>query len=191
MLEKFYPDIYLNSVYDITTEFLNEKGLKGIIFDIDNTLVPMHQPRADDKTIHWLNYLISEGIKVIIVSNARLNRVKEFCRGLDVPYIYKASKPFSGAFIKASSQMRLRGNEIAMVGDQIFTDIIGGNRLDMFTILVKPINPKELITIRLKRVLEKVVINDFKTIKQNKLKLRKKWKIKTEQKLLKKRKIDR
>lgn len=186
MIEKFYPDLYMDSVYKITASFLKDKGLKGIILDIDNTLVPMYQPHASEETIHWINNLIHEGIKVCILSNARLERVRRFCIDMEIPYFYKASKPKSSSFIKASTQMGLKGKEIAMVGDQIFTDIIGGNRLNMYTILVKPINPKELVTIRFKRLIEKIVLKDLKRKNDKKIRKRNVWKDKTSQKIYKK-----
>ena len=162
MFERLYPNLYLDSAYDIDIEFLKNKGIKGLILDIDNTLVPMFQKESDERTAKWLKRLNDLQIKTCIVSNAKLKRVEKFCEGLDIPYVYKASKPLSRGFLVAMGKMGISKDSIAVVGDQIFTDILGGNRLDMFTILVKPINPNELITIRLKRILEKLILLNYK-----------------------------
>lgn len=149
------PDAYLKSIYSLTAEGLKKHGIKGIIFDIDNTLVPTYTKEADIKVATFLEDLKRNGIKIAIVSNARQERVEKFCRHLDVDYFYKALKPFRKGYVKAVETMGLRPSEAAIAGDQFFTDILGGNLLGMKTILIKPIDSREPFPVKLKRILEK------------------------------------
>lgn len=150
-----YPDAYLGSIYGLTPEGLKKKGIRGLILDIDNTLVPTFTKDADTRVRNFIDNMKKNGIKVAIVSNARQERVEQFCRNLDVDYFYKALKPFRKGYLQAMKTMGLKPSEVAIAGDQLFTDILGGNLLGMRTILVKPIDSNEPVTIRIKRLLEK------------------------------------
>lgn len=157
MLERFYPREYLDSTYTIDFEEYYKNGYRSIIFDIDNTLVP-HGAPADDRAIALFKRLHSIGYKTMMISNNKEPRVKMFCDAVESPYIYKARKPKPDNYIKAMDLMGTDTNNTLFVGDQIFTDVWGANKAGIYSILVKPIHPKEEIQIVLKRYLEKIVL---------------------------------
>ena len=163
----FYPDFYCNNVRDVKLEFLKEKNIKGIILDVDNTLVDYYK-KFEDGTIEWVNSLKNAGIKFCIVSNSnKAEKVKYVATTLDIPYFYFAKKPFKFGFIKAKKVMGLESENIAAIGDQIMTDVIGSNRCKMFSILVKPIMEKDIFITKVKRPLENWIIKGYLK-KQNK-----------------------
>jgi len=155
MKKLFKADAYVSSIFDITPEGLKKRGIYGLILDIDNTLVATHIKDPDAKIIKYIKSLNDNGIKTVIVSNASKKRVELFCEPLNIQYIYKARKPLGGGFLKAIEKMGLPKEKVAIVGDQLFTDVLGGNLTGIRTILLKPIDLNEPIPIRLKRVLEK------------------------------------
>ena len=138
-------------------ELLRTNNIKGLILDVDNTLVAQYIKVPDDKLIQWINLLRDNKIKLCIVSNGSPKRVLKFNEKLGLDVISKARKPSSKGFLKAIGIMGLQQHEVAVVGDQLFTDVWGGNRLSMFTILVRPIDKKEEFFVRIKRYLEKLV----------------------------------
>lgn len=158
MLEKFYPSVILGKVQDISLEKLKKNNIKGLILDIDNTLVPQHMKEADENAVRWIERMKENGIKLCIVSNAAKKRVIKFNEKLSLHAIHNASKPGTKSFLKASELMVLDSKNIAVVGDQIFTDIFGGNRAGMFTVLVTPINKREAPWVMLKRLPEKLIL---------------------------------
>ena len=157
MLEMFYPDEYLDSTYSIDFERLYQKGYRGILFDVDNTLVP-HGAPEDERVIKLFKHLKEIGFKTCLISNNKEYRVKPFADKLGTKYIYDAHKPSKKSYTKAFDVLGTDKDETMFVGDQIFTDVFGANRVNMYTILVKPIHPKEEIQIVLKRYLEKIVL---------------------------------
>ncbi|PYG87037.1 hypothetical protein LY28_02420 [Ruminiclostridium sufflavum DSM 19573] len=176
MIEKYYPDLYFDSIRHIDIKMLKQKGIKGLILDIDNTLVPMHSKDADDNAVSWIEELKIEGFKVCILSNASEKRVVRFNKAIAVTAIHRAYKPSGRAFLNAAGIMGLEPENIAVVGDQLFTDIIGGNKVNMLTILVKPIDRKEILFVRLKRIPEKLVLNSFIKNIEDKINKRLEWK---------------
>lgn len=164
MKTRLKPDLYISTVHDLDTGILKNKGISGIIIDIDNTLVSWDTKEPDEKAINLICRLTSEGFKVCILSNNTRKRVEDFNKCLNLPAIHKAVKPRKGAFVKA---MRLLGTGIhctAVIGDQLFTDVYGGNRLGLFTVLVSPISEKEFIWTRLVRKIEKSVLKKHELI---------------------------
>ncbi len=157
MLERFYPDEYVDSAYGIDYEKLYRDGWRGIIFDIDNTLVP-HGAPADRRSIALIKRLQKTGFRVMMLSNNKEPRVKPFCDTVGTPYLYKANKPFPGSYRKAMERMGTTEKTTLFIGDQLFTDIWGAKRTGIRTFLVRPIHPKEEIQIVLKRFLEKIVL---------------------------------
>lgn len=157
MLQRFYPDEYLDSTYVIDFDKLYEEGYRGIIFDIDNTLVP-HGAPADERAKKLFTHLKELGYHCMLLSNNKEPRVKMFNDAVNVSYIYKAGKPSTKNYLKAMEEMETTTENTLFVGDQIFTDVYGANRAGIHTILVKPIHPKEEIQIVLKRYLEKIVL---------------------------------
>lgn len=161
MLECLYPKVYLDSTYDIDFEQYYQDGYRAIIFDIDNTLVP-HGAPADQRAIALFKRLHALGYQTMLLSNNKEPRVKMFCDAVDAEYIYKAGKPNPANYREAMKRMHTDEKNTLFVGDQIFTDVWGANKAGIYSILVKPIHPKEEIQIVLKRYLEKVVLFCYK-----------------------------
>lgn len=161
MLECFYPKVYLDSTYEINFEQYYKDGYRAIIFDIDNTLVP-HGAPADERAIALFKRLHQLGYQTLMLSNNKEPRVKMFCDAVDAEYIYKAGKPDPAKYLEAMKRMESDVGNTLFVGDQIFTDVWGANRAGIYSILVKPIHPKEEIQIVLKRYLEKIVLFWYK-----------------------------
>ena len=157
MLKRFYPGEYVDSTYGIDFDGLYAEGYRGIIFDIDNTLVP-HGAPADDRACALFTHLKELGYQCTLLSNNKEPRVKSFNDVVQVSYIHRAGKPNPANYRRAMEQMGTTETNTLFVGDQIFTDVYGANRAGIRTILVKPIHPKEEIQIVLKRYLEKIVL---------------------------------
>lgn len=157
MLKRFYPNGYADSSYAINYEELYKRGYRGILFDIDNTLVS-HGAKADERAKELINKLKKIGFKVCLISNNKEERVRTFNDDVLVEYIYDAHKPSTKGYQKAMETIGTHKENTIFIGDQIFTDVFGANRAGLKTILVKPIHPKEEIQIVLKRYLEKIVL---------------------------------
>lgn len=159
---KIYPKVILNSVAEITVEFLQKNDIKALILDVDNTLINIERviPEATKK---WVKCMKENNIKLYILSNTNnKQKVGDVSNALDIPYRNLAKKPSKKGFIKVQEILQEKSENIGVVGDQIFTDVIGGNRANMFTILVEPIQKKEYWYTRWKRPIENVVKNNFK-----------------------------
>ncbi|HEY9061246.1 MAG TPA: YqeG family HAD IIIA-type phosphatase [Pseudobacteroides sp.] len=167
MLEKFFPDVIVDRVQDIDLEDLKKRGIKGIALDIDNTLVAMFTKNASVEIKKWIQEVKDKGFFPCIVSNASRERVSVFISGLDIPAIHRAYKPSPRSFMRAATLLGIESNKIAAVGDQIFTDIYGGNRINMYTILVKPIDKREILFVRLKRHVERFVLSRHSKLVSN------------------------
>ena len=157
MFERFFPDAYMDSTYVIDFEKLYKEGIRGVIFDIDNTLVP-HGAPADERAIRLFARLRSIGLDYCLISNNQLPRVKPFADAVQEKFVEDAHKPSRKNYLKAMKLMHVDLDSCIFVGDQIFTDVYGAKRCGMRTILVKPLHPKEEIQIVLKRYLEKIVL---------------------------------
>ncbi len=161
MFERFFPDEYVVSTYVIPFERLYEEGYRGVIFDIDNTLVP-HGAPADDRAKKLFRRLKEIGFSSCLISNNQEERVKMFSQEIRTNYIYNAHKPSTKNYEKAMKIMGTDKTNTFFVGDQLFTDVWGAKRTGIHNILVRPINPKEEIQIVLKRYLEKIVLHFYK-----------------------------
>lgn len=170
-MEIFFPKTIIEKVQDIDLDKLKHKGIKGLILDIDNTLVPPFMKEADKNALNWIDKVKDNGFKLCIVSNATKRRVNRFNENIGLEAIYRASKPVGRAFRKALKLLNLKACEAAVVGDQIFTDIYGGNRLGIYTILVRSINKKESIFVKLKRYPEKYILRKYSEKKNRKQKM--------------------
>ena len=152
-----YPDEYLPSAYQIDYDALFQKGFRGLIFDIDNTLVPHGEP-ADDRAVALFAHLRELGFDSVLLSNNKEPRVKMFSDRAGTRYIFKAGKPKPGNYRRAMEMMHTDCSNTVFIGDQIFTDITGANLTGIYSILVEPIHPKEEIQIVIKRYFEKIVL---------------------------------
>ena len=157
MLQTFYPSTECNSTYDIDFQRMYDLGYRGIIFDIDNTLVP-HGAPADEKAIALFEKLREIGFQTLLLSNNKEPRVKSFCEQVGSDYIFKAGKPKKTGYKKAMERMGTTKETTFFVGDQLFTDVWGAKRTGLYSVLVKPIHPKEEIQIVLKRYLERIAL---------------------------------
>lgn len=159
-LHMFYPDEYLDSTYEIDFDLLYKKGYHGVIFDIDNTLVP-HGAPADARAEALFSHLKSIGFSCCLLSNNQRPRVELFNKNIGVNFIEDAHKPSVKSYQKAIKMMGTDTENTLFVGDQLFTDVFGARRTGIHSILVKPIHPKEEIQIVLKRYLEKIVLHFY------------------------------
>ena len=157
MLKKFYPSVYYKSTYDVDFQEYYDMGFRGIIFDVDNTLVP-HGADADQRAKDLFAKLRSIGFDTCLTSNNKKERVERFNKEIHSHYIFKANKPAKAGYQLAMKKMGTNKKNTMFVGDQLFTDVYGANRVGIFSILVGSLHPKEEIQIVLKRYLEKVVL---------------------------------
>lgn len=156
-----YPKEYLNSVKDISIDFLEKNKIKGIILDVDNTLITLDK-NMPEGIIEWVENIKKAGIKLCIVSNSNhKEKVEGVAKKIDVPFIFFAKKPLKTGFLKAQKILDLKVENIAAVGDQIFTDVIGANRCKMFSILVKPIEEKDYLITKIKRPIENILVSRY------------------------------
>lgn len=154
---QFYPDEYLDSTYVIDFDELYKTGYRGVIFDIDNTLVP-HGAPADERAKKLFAHLKELGFFCCLLSNNQRPRVEMFNEEIGVHFIENAHKPSTKNYLRAMELMHTDKKNTLFVGDQLFTDVYGARRTGLYSILVKPIHPKEEIQIVLKRYLEKIVL---------------------------------
>ena len=159
LYKRFMPKEFVNSVYDVTPEKLHALGIKGIITDLDNTLVEWDRADATPELMAWLKLIQDSGIQVIIVSNNKEARVKHFADPLGIQYIFQARKPLRKAFKKGLDLLNLPPQKVLMLGDQMMTDMLGGNALHLHTILVKPVAQSDGFVTKLNRRLERRVFN--------------------------------
>ncbi len=166
MFRKFYPAEMAESSYDIDYEALYQKGYRGLIYDIDNTLVE-HGADANEQVIELFRRLNGMGFRICLLSNNKEPRVRRFYRGVTVKgvklhYIFNAHKPATKNYRKAMLLLRTTKKNTLFIGDQIFTDVYGANRAGIRSFLVKPIHKSEEVQIVLKRKLERVVLHFYR-----------------------------
>ncbi|KIL53400.1 hypothetical protein KP77_03760 [Jeotgalibacillus alimentarius] len=162
MIKLFLPNEYVDSVFEITPAKLKEQGIKAIITDLDNTLVEWDRKNATPKLIAWLEEMQKEGILVTIVSNNNQLRVEAFSNPIGIPFIYHARKPMGRAFRRAIRDMNVNKDETVVIGDQLMTDVLGGNLNKLYTILVVPVAKTDGFFTKFNRVIEKRLLNFFK-----------------------------
>lgn len=166
MFERFFPDEYLDSAYAVDYEKLYQQGYRGVLFDIDNTLVP-HGAPADKRARELFQRLKKLGFSCCLVSNNKKKRVEPFARAVGVKYIEMAAKPSRRGYQRAMERLGTNPGNTVFIGDQLFTDILGAKNAGLKNILVKPIHPKEEIQIVLKRYLEKFVLHFYTKEEKN------------------------
>lgn len=152
------PRECVDSLFDINLDQLKSKGIRGIIFDLDNTIVPWDSADMCPKINAWLEDLMQENFAVAIVSNNWQKRVKLIANRFNLPFVSRAYKPAKSGFVQALESLQLKPEEVAVVGDQLFTDVLGGNRMGMYTIWVKPLTAHEFVGTRIHRKLERFAV---------------------------------
>src|SRR5699024_8596536 len=162
VLKRLVPDEFVQSIYEIDFRELQRRGVKAVIVDLDNTLVESTRPQATPELVSWLDQLRGMGFKVMIVSNNKRTRVSRFATPLRVPFIHRPRKPLSAAFKKAMGRLEVTAADSVMIGDQIFTDVLGGNTLGLHTILVVPVSDAEGIFTKINRLMERMILRWMK-----------------------------
>ena len=157
-----YPKEHFNNVREIKIEFLQKNKIKALILDVDNTLID-YDKNLSEETIKWAEELKQQGIKLYILSNSnKKEKVKTVAEKMQIEYEYFGKKPLKTGFKKVQAKLQEKPENIGVVGDQIFTDVLGGNRCKMFTILVEPIAQKDIWITLLKRPIENAIKNRYK-----------------------------
>ncbi|HOV69751.1 MAG TPA: YqeG family HAD IIIA-type phosphatase [Clostridia bacterium] len=152
---KLFPDLVYGRLYDIKLDILHEKGIKNILIDLDNTLIRWKANIIDEKTIEWVNNSKEAGLKLCIVSNSNGNRAQAIAEKLDIKFIKNAAKPFGKGIRRAMEMLNADKTNTAIVGDQLFTDVLGGNRAGLFTVLLEPIHKDEFFYTKIVRIFER------------------------------------
>ena len=156
-----YPDLYLNSVIDINATLLKKNMLEALILDVDNTLIDYYKNLIEGAE-DWCENLKSEGIKCIILSNSnKKEKVETVAKKLGIKYVMFAKKPLKSGFKKALEKLEMKPEQVAVVGDQIFTDVVGAKRMKMFSILVKQVGEKDIFITKVKRPIENAIIKKY------------------------------
>ena len=165
----FAPDMSCPTVTGIPLDMLKERGIRGLLFDLDNTITGWHKDEVPEPTRQWLQDLREQGFSVCIVSNNREPRVSRVAKQLALPYLFSAAKPRRKSYRQAAALLKLAPQQLAMVGDQLLTDILGGNRAGLTTIFVDYIHPREHWgTTHIFRPLERWVLKKLEREKQKK-----------------------
>lgn len=152
------PNLAVDSLFDIDLDDLAGQGIRGVIFDLDNTIIPWDSREMDAAIVAWLQDVLARGFKVAIVSNNWRGRVREIAARFGLPFVSRAYKPAKTGFRRALAELGLEAGEAAVVGDQLFTDVLGGNRLGLMTIWVKPLTAHEFIGTRIHRRIERLAV---------------------------------
>jgi HAD superfamily phosphatase (TIGR01668 family) len=151
-----------DTLYDIKLAELKKHGICGIAFDLDNTIVPWNSQDICPEVLAWLNNLAAQDFKLCLISNNSKGRVSKVAEQCNAPFVAKALKPSCRGFRQAAQTMGLSPERVAVVGDQLFTDILGGNRLGMLTVWVKPLSSKEFVGTKITRQLERLAVHLLK-----------------------------
>lgn len=162
MLEILRPRVQAESVLDLDLTELRNAGIRGIIFDLDNTLVEWKQDRLDPEIMAQVKRFKTQGFKMCILSNGLERRVETIANTLGIPYVSRAVKPRKSPFKKALEILGTSPEETAVVGDQLFTDILGGNRMELYTIWTPPLSETEFVSTRAVRRIERLVLKRFR-----------------------------
>lgn len=171
----FYPKSYFNNILEIDIDFLLENNIKAIFLDIDNTILD-----AENNMVvgleDWVKNVQKQGIKFCILSNTnKKKKAERMSKILDIPFIYFAKKPLKFGFNRAKKIVQEENNaNIAVIGDQVLTDILGANRCKMHSILVAPLKSKDLWITKFNRVVEKIILRKY--FRENNIEIDKKQK---------------
>jgi HAD superfamily phosphatase (TIGR01668 family) len=158
---RLVPDKVFDTVNEITPELLKAEGIKGLVLDIDYTLAPRHEPLPDEALKNWIRAISGVGIKLFIISNNRRERVSKFAQALGLPFIWRGLKPLPRSFLLAVKSMGLEPSQVAAVGDQIYTDVVGAHMAGIQAWLVSPFLERQSFFYKLRRLFERPAINRF------------------------------
>ncbi len=155
MLELFVPDLFIENYKALKISELEEKGIRLLVIDIDNTLVPFDVATPDAEAAAFLKELQHSKVQPVIVSNNHEPRVRKFLEGTGVPYYYESKKPLKLTYQKLLRDFKLHPEQIATIGDQLMTDVFGANRCHFYTILTRPLVKRDIFSTKINRVLER------------------------------------
>ncbi|HEB12592.1 MAG TPA: YqeG family HAD IIIA-type phosphatase [Actinobacteria bacterium] len=158
MISSLKPDFFVDSIYEIDDKWLEQNKIRALIVDVDNTMLARDVAIPHSKLREWVVNLRDSGIELIVVSNNWTARVRKIAEELDLPLLAPAGKPLRLVFSRAIDMLGSDRGETAIVGDQLFTDVLGGRRAKILTILVAPVSEVDLIHTKMLRVLEKVLL---------------------------------
>ncbi len=157
------PHYIINCITDISVEFLNNNNITALLLDVDNTMSVAHGDKTLRKGLpEWLSEMKENEISLMILSNAKTARAKRFADSVGLPVVGLAAKPLPFGYLKAARKLGVSRKNIAMVGDQIFTDVLGGNLSGVKTILVTDITPEEKAGFKIKRYFERIMLKRWK-----------------------------
>ena len=154
-MNKYIPKMYKKSIHDVNYKKLKEMGIKCLIFDLDNTILEIDKFIPDKKICSLIEKLKKDFKIYIISNNSHTDRISKTSEALGVDYVNFAIKPFSRGFRKVVKKEKLKRSEICNIGDQIMTDVLGGNRFGLFTVLVEPLSTNELKVTGINRFFER------------------------------------
>lgn len=154
MLRLLIPREHKRSIFDVDLGALADRGITGVLLDLDNTLVEWQSREFDPALKEWIQRARDRGLALCVLSNSLSGRVMSLAEELGVPAVSGAVKPLNRAFMRGMERLGTSPEETAVIGDQLFTDVLGGNRLGLYTILVEPMARREFITTRFFRILE-------------------------------------
>ena len=156
-----YPDLYYDSIFHIPYERLYEQGKRGLIYDIDNTMAGYADKIPPADTMDLVNKLLGMGFQIGLLSNNRASRLNEFNKSMKLPGASMAGKPFTSGLMRVMDDMGVSPFETVMIGDQLFADVWCGKRAGITTVMVKPLTEHEILFVKLKRGLERVMLKQF------------------------------
>ncbi|NPV90410.1 MAG: YqeG family HAD IIIA-type phosphatase [Firmicutes bacterium] len=163
---KLNPSLQVGRIFEISQEDLLRRDIKGLIVDLDNTLTEWGRDAMAEETLDWLRQAQDNGFGICMLSNNRGDRLARIAETLNIAFIEGASKPRRRGFRQAIELLQVEPERIAVIGDQVFTDVLGGNRLGLYTILVSPMSSREFIGTRLVRIPERAVLGALKRSKR-------------------------
>jgi len=158
----FKPNFYLKNIFSVDVDFLKKNNIKALLLDADNTLCIFHTDTPVDGVLEWIDEVKSAGIELHILSNAKPHRLTTFANNVNLPYFYMSMKPLPFKISKAVKKLGFKKYEVALVGDQLFTDILGGNLAGVKTIWLDYIQMEDGWTFKFKRRIEKILKKNYK-----------------------------
>lgn len=162
-IDKYIPSMYKKDIFDINYKLLKEKGIRCIIFDLDNTLLIFDEEKVSKKTIELIKVL-KKDFDIIVMSNNFKRRISSICDCLDTNFVSFALKPLSKGFNEVKKRYKYENHEICIIGDQLISDVLGGNRANIMTILVDPISSNDLKITKINRILERYILKKLTKI---------------------------
>ena len=151
------PDKIFKRIYDITPEFIKENSIKGLLVDMDNTLLPWHETKLSEKSLAWLKTMTDAGAKICVITNSGPERTSKVMEGTGYEYIHTALKPFPFSFLRAKRKLKVKRENIYVIGDQMVTDALGSKISGLKCIIVDPISPKEQKGTAVNRFFERLI----------------------------------